>query len=152
MGGSLLSDFHSVKCFIAWKFKLFKSISHSMGKCSKAHPMGENWNIDTHTFSQSMAILFREISTLWYSTSHEKCLGFINGKTQQNPSFNKNLGYRYPYFSCSTKFTSYVILHSMDDTCVFTWISCSIVKFSETPLSYGKYLVYWYPSFYQDIN
>ena len=98
MGGSLLSDFHSVKCFIAWKFKLFKSISHSMGKCSKAHPMGENWNIGTHTFSQSMAILFREISTLWYSTSHEKCLGFINGKTQQNPSFNKNLGYRYPYF------------------------------------------------------
>ena len=69
-----------------------------MGKCSKAHPMGENWNIDTHTFSLSMTILSREISTLWYCTSHEKCLGFINGKKQQNLFFNKNLGIRYPYF------------------------------------------------------
>ena len=45
----------------AWLFQL---ISHSSGKCSKAHPMGETWNIDTHTFSQSMAIPFNEISTL----------------------------------------------------------------------------------------
>lgn len=45
-------------------------------KCSKAQPMGENWNIDTHTFSRSVAILFHKISTLWYSKSRDKCSSF----------------------------------------------------------------------------
>ena len=55
---------------------VFQSVSDSMGKYSKAHPIGENWNLDTHTFSKTMVISFHEISTLWYSKSDEKCLGF----------------------------------------------------------------------------
>ena len=54
----------------------FQSIFNSTGKCSKAHPEGENWNIDTHTVPKSMAIPFHEISILWCSTSHETCLDF----------------------------------------------------------------------------
>ena len=47
----------------AW---LFQSISHSMGKCSKAHTIGEILNLDTNTFSQSMTFPFRKVFTLWY--------------------------------------------------------------------------------------
>ena len=104
--------------------------------------MGENWNIDTHTFSRSVAILFHKISTLWYSKSRDKCSSFpmnfsLNGNMQQNPSYNKNLSIPIllpSYFSFgSIEFPSYDILHSMDGTCVFTRISRSMVKFSERP-------------------
>ena len=68
----------------AW---LFQSIFHSLGKFIKVHPMRENWNIYSHTFSQVRLFLFMKFlpygilhEIIWYSSSHE------------------NLGYRYPYF------------------------------------------------------
>ena len=56
--------------------------------------MVENRNIDTDTFSQSMAIPFHEISTLWYSTRHMIKAWVFPCKS----GYGKNLGYRYPYF------------------------------------------------------
>ena len=129
IGAFIPSDSYPMVHFITWKMH-WTSKSHVMGKCSKTHPAervwdigtntfrkvravlfhqisilwyvlsyekclafsvnfsqhvkmqhspshGENWNIDAHTFSESMAIPFLEISTLWYSTLHEKCLGFL---------------------------------------------------------------------------
>ena len=39
----------------------FSSISHSMGKCNKANPTGETWDVDTHTIPKVWLILYHQI-------------------------------------------------------------------------------------------
>ena len=68
--------------------RVFPSISHSIGKCSKSHPMGNTWQIDTRSFTKVQELLFPQIPMLWHTSSQEKCiLRAINvpqhGKMQQ---------------------------------------------------------------------
>ena len=113
---------------IAW---LFQSVSHSMGNCCKAHPMGENWKIDTHAFSQRLAIPSHKISNLWYSTSHEKSFSQEFLIKWENiarsvlwQEHEISMFILLPSYSsfCPIKFPSCGILHSMGGTCVFTRI------------------------------
>ena len=90
----------------AW---LFQSISHSMGKCSKAHPIGEILNIDTNTFSQSMTFPFHKVFTLWYYEmfwfSHEFLITWENAAKSilwQEPGISILLSIYLSF--CSNKF------------------------------------------------
>ena len=54
----------------------FVSISHSIGRSSKIHPVVKIWDKDTHIFPKAWLLFFHHIPTLWYSTARQKCMGF----------------------------------------------------------------------------
>ena len=128
------------------------------GKSSKICPMGRTWNIDNHTFPRVWLILFHRISTLWYSTSHEKCMDFsINffsmgkcskihhiGRTWYIDThiFSQIMGNSVPANSHRM-----VISHYMGGTWVFSQVSRSMGEFGKTHLWCGNNLEHWYPYF-----
>ena len=125
--------------------------------------MGENWNIDTRTFSQNIDFPFHEIPTLWHFAPLEICLDFpVNflqyWKMQQNLSYDKNLGYWYPYFFQVIRLSAPSNFHPM--VYYKPWMVhvfpheflVALLNFREMPLSYEKYLEYWYPYFPQIIG
>lgn len=54
--------------------------------------------------------------------------------------------------SHSIEFPSYRMLHFTDGICFYTRVFHSMVKFTETPLSNGKNMEYWYQYFSQSMG
>ena len=69
----------------AW---VFPSISYSTKKFNKTHHMGRTWEIVTNNFSIVWVVFSCQISILWSSSLHGKCMSFLinfqqHGKIQQ---------------------------------------------------------------------
>ena len=108
--------------------------SHSTGTCSKTHPVGRAWEIDSHTFRKVWVVLSHQISILWYTLSHGNCMSFtinvpLHEETQKNPSFKS---------VCSINLSFYGTLHQMNGTQIFAWNPHNIAKFSETLYHVGR--------------
>lgn len=122
--------------------------SHSMGTCSKTHPVGRAWEIDSHTFRKVWVVLSHQISILWYTLSHGNCMSFtinvpLHEETQKNPSFKS---------VCSINFSFYGTLHQMNGTQIFPWNPHNIVKFSETLYHIGRTWNANSRTFFQDMS
>ena len=135
------------------------SIYHILGKCSKTQRIGRAWEIDTNNFTKVWVPDFppRVYFITWemYGFSHQFPKGWEN---ISKPPCERDLRYRYPYFSqnmatfLSLSFhpMAFDITSDVDGlshqffiawyTWVFQSISCVRGKLSKTHLSYGNNL------------
>ena len=111
----------------------------------KTHRMGRAWEIGAHTFDIVWILFSYQISILWHTSSHGKCMFFLikHGKRQPNSSNGKSLGNRFAailykthcmrrtwkigthtfpivWVLFSIRFPFYGILHCMENTWVFS--------------------------------